>query len=312
VEQQRLESFLKTAEILQINGLTDGLKDPGGGSGENSDSAKFSEPDLATGANLAARATLAKAFEEGPAKRGRKSLDQSSSPEKRPKLNVPSAALAAVVQQHKQQLSSTGSEHSEDHDDMVIDDDYHDTQEEDHHPRSGGRSSRSAGDDAVPHPPHSLEDIKENYDEGEYVDDGEEPDEDDGEDEEYILLAGDAVTSAAAGGGILTAGPGGEKEDLGPLHKRCPVCHMIMLKKNLSRHVRDQHTTERPRSICPVCKKTYKTADWLKDHIRRGHGYSKDATDEVMAKVKAEQEGGGGNLGSQESAAVSPPRVQQV
>ena len=36
-------------------------------------------------------------------------------------------------------------------------------------------------------------------------------------------------------------------EDLGPLHKRCPVCNMVMLKKNLSRHVRDQHSQEKPR-----------------------------------------------------------------
>ena len=107
-----------------------------------------------------------------------------------------------------------------------------------------------------------------------------------------------------------------DKENLGPLHKRCNVCHMIMLKKNISRHVRDQHTVGRPRSgrklidtrgqnhhtydtprsggsggeekkiyycypnilnflVCPICAKSYKTSDWLKDHIRRGHGYSK-------------------------------------
>lgn len=63
---------------------------------------------------------------------------------------------------------------------------------------------------------------------------------------------------------------------------------MIMLKKNLSRHIRDQHAgTERPRSVCPLCWKTYKTQDWLKDHVRRGHGYTKAETDELMAKIKA-------------------------
>jgi len=76
-------------------------------------------------------------------------------------------------------------------------------------------------------------------------------------------------------------------EDLGPLHKRCPVCNMVMLKKNLSRHVRDQHSQEKPRSVCPLCGKTYKTADWLKDHIRRGHNYTKEETDELMSKIKS-------------------------
>jgi hypothetical protein len=319
VEQERLESFLKTAELLQIKGLTYGLKDPGGGGG-----VKFSDTDPLSRTKLVGPRSLhAKIGEEGAVHRRRKSVETaaaavagaaathlppsySSSPEKRLKLTVPPAAMAAAVQQKEQQLSSSaGSEHSGDHGDMVIDDDYQDIQEEEE-----GELQRT-DDDNTP-PSHSLEDIKENYGDEEYVDDGEEPEEEDDE-EEYILLAGDAVTSAAGGGGMLTAGPGGEKEDLGPLHKRCPVCHMIMLKKNLSRHVRDQHTTERPRSVCPVCKKTYKTADWLKDHIRRGHGYSKDATDEVMALVKAQQEGrGGGNISSPELAAVSPPPAQSV
>jgi uncharacterized C2H2 Zn-finger protein len=318
VEQERLESFLKTAELLQIKGLTYGLKDPGGGG-----PVKFSDTDPVTRTKQGPRSVHAKTGEEGVVQRRRKSVETaaaavagaathlppgySSSPEKRLKMTVPPAAMAAAVQPKEQQPSSAGSEHSGDHGDMVIDDDYQDIQEEE-------EEQQRSDDDNMP-PSHSLEDIKENYGDEEYVDDGEEPEEEDdgGDEEEYILLAGDAVTSAAGGGGMLTAGPGGEKEDLGPLHKRCPVCHMIMLKKNLSRHVRDQHTTERPRSVCPVCKKTYKTADWLKDHIRRGHGYSKDATDEVMALVKAQQEGrGGGNISSPELAAVSPPPAQSV
>jgi len=98
-------------------------------------------------------------------------------------------------------------------------------------------------------------------------------------------------------------------EDLGPLHKRCPVCNMVMLKKNLSRHVRDQHSQEKPRSVCPLCGKTYKTADWLKDHIRRGHNYSKEETDELMAKIKPDNNmnlGGGCGGGDSNHGAVSP------
>jgi len=78
------------------------------------------------------------------------------------------------------------------------------------------------------------------------------------------------------------------KEFLGPLHKRCPHCQMVMLKKNLSRHIRDQHSMDRPRSTCPICTKSYKTPDWLKDHVRRGHGYTKEATDELLAKLKVD------------------------
>ena len=63
-------------------------------------------------------------------------------------------------------------------------------------------------------------------------------------------------------------------------------CQMVMLKKNLSRHIRDQHSMDRPRSTCPICTKSYKTPDWLKDHVRRGHGYTKEATDELLAKLK--------------------------
>merc|ERR1712223_1391829 len=77
-----------------------------------------------------------------------------------------------------------------------------------------------------------------------------------------------------------------EVHGVSPLHKRCVHCNMVMLKKNLSRHIRDQHTEERPRSQCPICQKSYKTPDWLKDHIRRGHGYTKEATDSLMDKLK--------------------------
>lgn len=73
-----------------------------------------------------------------------------------------------------------------------------------------------------------------------------------------------------------------------PNHKKCKECGIQMLKKNFARHMRDMHTsTPKPRSLCPLCQKSYKTADWLKDHIRRGHGYSKELTDQVMASLES-------------------------
>ena len=47
-----------------------------------------------------------------------------------------------------------------------------------------------------------------------------------------------------------------------------------------------RHTEPKPRSLCPLCQKSYKTSDWLKDHIRRGHGYTKELTDKLMASLK--------------------------
>ena len=41
--------------------------------------------------------------------------------------------------------------------------------------------------------------------------------------------------------------------------------------------------------------------DWLKDHIRRGHNYTKEETDELMAKIKLDANMNGGE------ALLSPP-----
>ena len=35
------------------------------------------------------------------------------------------------------------------------------------------------------------------------------------------------------------------KENLGPLHERCNACHMIMHKKNIPRHLRNQHGVDK-------------------------------------------------------------------
>ena len=75
---------------------------------------------------------------------------------------------------------------------------------------------------------------------------------------------------------------------MGHNHKKCDIagCGIVMLKKNFARHLRDMHTEPKPRSLCPLCQKSYKTSDWLKDHIRRGHGYTKELTDQLMATLK--------------------------
>eukprot|EP00092_Neocalanus_flemingeri_P013551 GFUD01014613.1.p1 GENE.GFUD01014613.1~~GFUD01014613.1.p1 ORF type:complete len:403 (-),score=83.69 GFUD01014613.1:252-1460(-) len=76
------------------------------------------------------------------------------------------------------------------------------------------------------------------------------------------------------------------ESNMGPNHKKCVHCGIVMLKKNFARHMRDMHTMPKPRSLCPLCQKSYKTSDWLKDHIRRGHGYTKELTDQLMSSIK--------------------------
>jgi len=76
------------------------------------------------------------------------------------------------------------------------------------------------------------------------------------------------------------------ESNMGPNHKKCVQCGIVMLKKNFARHMRDMHTMPKPRSLCPLCQKSYKTPDWLKDHIRRGHGYTKELTDQLMSSIK--------------------------
>ena len=56
--------------------------------------------------------------------------------------------------------------------------------------------------------------------------------------------------------------------------------------------------------------------DWLKDHIRRGHNYTKEETDELMAKIKldANMNGGDALLSPPAGLAISPalPTVSAV
>ena len=81
-------------------------------------------------------------------------------------------------------------------------------------------------------------------------------------------------------------GPGLDSIMMGPNHKKCVECGIVMLKKNYARHQRDMHAKPKPRALCPLCQKSYKTSDWLKDHIRRGHGYTKELTDRLMSTLK--------------------------
>merc|ERR550519_259441 len=102
----------------------------------------------------------------------------------------------------------------------------------------------------------------------------------DADGDEELLLANDKQTVAKPAK-LDIQGPS-------PNHKKCTACGIQMLKKNFARHMRDMHTpTPKPRSLCPLCQKSYKTSDWLKDHIRRGHGYSKELTDQVMASLES-------------------------
>ena len=106
--------------------------------------------------------------------------------------------------------------------------------------------------------------------------------------EEEMLLSSDKMTpdTVVAITENNTLPDGSPLGPMGPNHKKCVECGIVMLKKNFARHMRDMHTEPKPRSLCPLCQKSYKTSDWLKDHIRRGHGYTKELTDKLMASLK--------------------------
>ena len=254
VEQDRLESFLKTAELLRIKGLTDGL-------GE-------------------------KKQERSPpvvAKQAPPPVVKEKTP---PKLPILKPASVLKNNNTKRSMTALTLEDVFSQGEMIITP-----------PKESPelRPAKTLKLDDVIIPQHSS-DNEINYDE---------LTEDDIEETgEHIVVAGDPVTTEdftnidefsdtdsykdlaiAEDEPEIKIGADG-KEYLGPLHKRCPHCQMVMLKKNLSRHIRDQHSMDRPRSTCPICTKSYKTPDWLKDHVRRGHGYTKEATDELLARLK--------------------------
>jgi len=234
VEQDRLESFLKTAELLRIKGLTDGL---------HSDKAD-------------------------------KQVVKPNKEKSPPKLPVLKPASILKNNNVKRPVSALSKEVANSIIAQVTE-----TLE---------KPAKSMKMDEVIIPQHSSDD-EINY---------EELTEDDIEENgEHIVVAGDPVTNEYIQchmqhmehmehfGDQDSFKEIDDKEFLGPLHKRCPHCQMVMLKKNLSRHIRDQHSMDRPRSTCPICQKSYKTPDWLKDHIRRGHGYTKEATDDLLSQM---------------------------
>jgi len=246
VEQDRLQSFLKTAELLRIKGLTDGLPDSGGGKPPAEDPGPRGQEQEARRQEQEARRCSPKKEEQVVVPsllRPTTKRPSSVTDEILNGVNLlpPEKKLKIVEETDKDEAQLTESEHGDDYDGEILD--YED--DEDDEDYSG----------------------------------------------EHIVVAGDAITQQATiedydDENRLKIVDDNEVLAVSPLHKRCLHCNMVMLKKNLSRHTRDQHTEERPRSQCPICQKSYKTPDWLKDHIRRGHGYTKEATDSLMDKLK--------------------------
>ena len=249
VEQDRLEGFLKTAELLRIKGLTDGLGDK---------------------KSSAAPSNVKPVFRR-----------EQSSVSPVPKL--PILKPASVMKNNNVKRAMPSMEEVILQGQMMITPPK-ESPEPGFSPRPAKTLKMSTDDVIIPAQPSSDNEIS-NYDEL--------TEDDIEENGEHIVVAGDPMTSDDISNidqfsdsdsySESYKDPAEEKEFLGPLHKRCPHCQMVMLKKNLSRHIRDQHSMDRPRSTCPICTKSYKTPDWLKDHIRRGHGYTKEATDELLA-----------------------------
>ena len=75
-------------------------------------------------------------------------------------------------------------------------------------------------------------------------------------------------------------------------HKKCQIegCGITVLKKNYKRHVRDKHTEDLCRVACPQCFKTLKTEEGLRDHLRRGHGNTKEQTVWIMKTIQFQEE----------------------
>merc|ERR1711963_1190920 len=232
VEQDRLESFLKTAELLRIKGLTDGLHS------DRSQEEQVVKPNKE------------KSPPKLPVLKPASILKNNSI--KRPVSALSKDVANSIIAQVTETLETPAKTLKLD--DVII--------------------PQHSSDNEINYDELTEDDIEENG--------------------EHIIVAGDPVTqedlsnidqySDTSDTSFKEAGDD-NKEFLGPLHKRCPHCQMVMLKKNLSRHIRDQHSMDRPRSTCPICTKSYKTPDWLKDHIRRGHGYTKEATDDLLAKL---------------------------
>ena len=234
VEQDRLESFLKTAELLRIKGLTDGLHS------DRSPEEQVVKPNKEKSPPKLPVLKPASILKNNNIKRPVSALSK----------DVANSIIAQVTETLETPAKSIKL------DEVII--------------------PQHSSDDEINYDELTEDDIEENG--------------------EHIVVAGDPVTNEDIQSHMEQFGDPDsfkeidDKEFLGPLDKRCPHCQMVMLKKNLSRHIRDQHSMDRPRSTCPICQKSYKTPDWLKDHIRRGHGYTKEATDELLSKMVSNEE----------------------
>ena len=203
VEQDRLQSFLKTAELLRIKGLTDGLPDTGGGGREAEEVRKVVTPKKVEEAAIVVPSLL-----RPTAKRPSSVTDEilNGVPATPPEKKIKTVATVMETEKEEELIPRTVSEDGDDYDGEIIDYD----EDED--------------------------------DEGDYS-------------QEHIVVAGDAITQQAAEfddydeENKLKIVDDLDANGCSPLHKRCIHCNMVMLKKNLSRHIRDQHTEERPRLV---------------------------------------------------------------
>jgi len=238
IAQGDLQSFLKTAEVLQIKGLAENVSwNP---EADNEDSQAASSPEPMNPELGQSSDSLC------PSPTSQYSTD-SQTPRK---PNVKRRRLSSGVENIPKLLNDSIT--SQNHNENKMDEDI-DLKEE-------------------------LNDLDEES--NLYVDESAE------DTEGELLLATDHKTFTNIQKNSSGDANDNNENNMGPNHKKCVNCGIIMLKKNFARHMRDMHTMPKPRSLCPLCQKSYKTSDWLKDHIRRGHGYTKELTDQLMSSIK--------------------------
>lgn len=67
----------------------------------------------------------------------------------------------------------------------------------------------------------------------------------------------------------------------------CPVCGLEYSRKNLARHLRDVHQTEKPGAhVCPECQRMFERANSLGVHRRFAHGVVGASVAAVAARKK--------------------------
>lgn len=248
VAQSDLTSFLKTAEMLQIKGLAENA---GNWNPENSDPDNDSGSDSLS-SNLSSSNSISTPVPSHPSEISRSAVKRRRLSSETPGGKILNDSIAS---------NNTDSTSNVSH-----------------------QSATSKSEDDL--------ELKEELNDDDLDDDNnllvdESVDTDADADTELLLSNGDRRLSSNSSGGDKSISEGVQGIMMGPNHKKCHACGIVMLKKNFARHLRDMHTEPKPRSLCPLCQKSYKTSDWLKDHIRRGHGYTKELTDQLMATLKS-------------------------